>query len=335
MNRLKLSLMLFAAPLLLASQNVIGQSKPTYSVGSAQFCALDDEGQANCTITSGFERLRAPASLPALKAITAGDTHACGISVEGAAVCWGDNVYGQLDLPSISAPLVKINAGANHTCALDTAGAAVCWGLNGNTQTDPPEGARFVEIDAVENSSCGILDNGNITCWTNDGLSAHESLEGPFIDLDAQRRNVCGLTSTGEIRCFTNTNIPSAPPEGNGFTDVAVNFDAICGLSADGTLECRFEDEEDASDYPIGEQFLSIQSDETDTGFTSFFANGTSRVFGSTMCGERPDGTVQCWAEGGNFPDLENENPTSQELLETVEFDLDAKIYDGNSVELF
>jgi len=80
--------------------------------------------------------------------------------------------------------------------------------------------------------------------------------------------------------------------------------------------------------------FSSIQSDESDTGYISI--NGSRRfVYGSTLCGQRLDGSIDCWAEGQSFPDLDNLEPTTVDLIESVDFDLDAKIYGTNAVEIF
>lgn len=335
MTRLSIPFLLYTASLLLVPHVAAGQSKASYTVGTTQLCMLDEQGQVSCTISTGSERLRQPSVLPDMIAITAGDTHACGISSLGEPVCWGSNIYGQLDIPSVSEPLVKINAGQNHTCAIDVNGEAICWGLNSNTQLEPPEGARFIEIDAVSNSSCGILDNGNITCWTNDARAAHESLAGPFTDLDAQGRNVCGLTSVGSIECFSNTINLLTPPTGNAYIDVAVTREAVCGLTTDGVLDCSFVNQGLADSFPLGEQFLSIQSDETDTRSGIRLSSGLILQFGTTMCGERSDGTIQCWNIGSTFPDPDSEIPSTLDLIETMEFDLDARIYGADAVEIF
>lgn len=285
-------------------------------------------------ISLGFERLRPPANLPSFTAVTVGDTHACGITAEGTPVCWGENVYGQLDIPDIDTPIVKINAGANHTCAIDNTGDAVCWGLNTNDQLIPPAGSTFIEIDAVENSTCGILANGDITCWTTDNVRAYERLEGPYTALDTASRTVCGLTETGSIECFTNNSSVVTPPSNGPYIDLAVNRQAICGLRTDGALDCSFTDTSTSSQFPVGDQFTSIHSVESDTGFTSI--RGTFiKVVDSTMCGERLDGEIDCWAEGGNFPNIDNTPTTATDLINNLDIDLDARIYDTKAVEIF
>jgi len=334
MNRYHIAPLLIAAQLFISPSLAMGQSKETYSVGTPQLCTLDQDGKVDCIISRGFERLRPPSNLPSLIAVTAGDAHACGITLEGEPVCWGGNFYGQLDIPDINSALVKINAGSNHTCAIDTAGDAICWGLNTNEQLEPTAGFRFLEIDAVENSTCGILTNGDITCWTTDATRAYDRLAGPFTALDTARRDVCGLKDSGSIECFSNVNRDITPPDNGPYTDIATNLDAVCGLQTDGTLDCTFSNESVMSEYPLGEQFTSIQSDDSDTGFS--IVNGPSRYrTGTSMCGQRLNGSIDCWSEGETFPDLDNLEPTTNEIIDAVVFDLDAKIYDTNAVEIF
>lgn len=52
------------------------------------------------------------------------------------------------------------------------------------------------------------------------------------------------------------------------------------------------------------------------------------------MCGERFDGSIDCWDEGTDFPDIDNPAPTSENILATTELDMDARVY-GQSVEVF
>ncbi len=334
MNKQYFASLVVALPLLLSPTFAAAQSKETYSVGAPQLCTLDAVGQVDCIISRGYERLTPPTNLPNLIAVTVGDAHACGITMDGAPVCWGGNFFGQLNIPNIDASLVKINAGSNHTCAIDSAGEAFCWGLNTNQQLDVPAGARFLEIDAVDNSTCGILTNGDITCWTTDNSRAYERLEGPYTDLDTAFGIVCGLTESGSIECFLSGQRTIDSPNGGPYIDIAANFNAVCGLLTDGTLDCSINDSAASSEYPVGEQFLSIQSVESDSGNTRI-RNGVRLTTGTTLCGQRLDGEIDCWAEGRDFPDFDNLEPTAIDLINTVELYLDAKVYDTNAVEIF
>ena len=314
------------------------QSQSNYSVGESQLCTLQDNGAVDCIVSSTSERLLPPEDLPELLAVTSGDSHNCGITLDGEAICWGDNNFGQLDLPSISLPLIQINAGHNHTCAVDVAGEAHCWGLNTNRQTEPPEGAVFTKVHAAFTSSCGILENGNITCWSTDGERAPVDLTGSFVDLDMQDAGVCGLTTTGDILC--NSLIDALIPAlTNGpYTDLATARGALCGLSSGGVLECNgsrfnFAGTPNVADFPLGEQFLSIQSAET--GFAGIGNSSEIRPIGSTFCGERLDGSLQCWSQSTRFPNIDNPSPPTQDLVENMRLDMDARIYGSASVEIF
>jgi len=331
--------------LLLVPAVTNAQSQSRFSVGESQFCNLQDDGSVDCLVPPIFERLLPPDDLPELVAVSSGDAHACGITIEGEAVCWGDNNFDQLIVPAIPLPLTQINAGQNHTCAVDVAGEAHCWGLNSNRQTEPPDGALFTKVHAAFTSSCGILVNGNITCWSTDGERAPADLTGPFVDLDMQTQGVCGLTTTGEIVCNSLINAVVPPLTNGPYTDLATTFGAVCGLNTGSELECNttsldFIGIPDFSDFPLGEQFLSIQSAEP--GFFQSFSTAlseseSSREFvlsGTTLCGERLDGTFQCWSQSSSFPDIENPNAASDDVL-NMRLDMDARIYGPRSVEIF
>ena len=237
-------------------------------------------------------------------------------------------------MPSVDLPFVQINAGQNHTCAIDSAGTAVCWGLNGNRQLEPPENAIFTQVDAGFTSSCGILDNGDITCWSTDTSRAPAQVVGPFVDLDLYDSGVCGLVADGSIRCassFAPLQLQNGP-----YTDIAVTSDALCALSTEGVLECDVSPAADTNeeDYPVGEQFASIESAETAFGGIGA-STEFSRVFGTTMCGERLDGTFQCWAQSSVFPDLSETLTTQPDFIAEQRLDLDARIYNSSTVEVF
>jgi len=332
-----LKLLSFLA-LLITSVAVSAQNQSRYSVGESQLCTLQDNGSVDCVVSAGFERLLPPEDLPELVAVSSGDTHACGITIEGEAVCWGDNNFTQLDVPTLQLPLTQINAGHNHTCALDTAGEAHCWGLNDNRQTEPPEGALFTKVHAAFTSSCGILENGNITCWSTDGERAPADLTGPFTDLDLQTQGVCGLTTTGEILCNSLINALVPTLTGGPYIDLATTLGAVCGLSTSNELECNttsfnFSGVPDFTDFPLGEQFLSIQSVET--GFSGIGKSRESGRIGTTLCGERFDGSLQCWSPSASFPNIDNPSALSQEVVTNMRLDMDARIYGSASVEIF
>ena len=324
--------------LLFASSMTKAQTQSRYSVGESHLCTLQDTGVVNCIVSSGFERLLPPESLPELVAVSTGETHTCGITLDGEAVCWGDNNFGQLDVPAIPLPLTQINAGHNHTCAVDSAGQAHCWGLNSNRQTEPPGGALFTKVHAAFTSSCGILVNGDITCWSTDGERAPADLTGPFVDLDMQTQGVCGLTATGDILCNALINALVPPLTDGSYSDLATTLGAVCGLNTGNELECNtssfsFAGTPDFADFPLGEQFLSIESVES--GFTGIGSSRETRPIGTTMCGERLDGSLQCWSPSTSFPDIDNPTSTTQELLTNMRLDMDARIYGSTSLELF
>jgi len=332
--------------LLVSAQFTAAQTITDYSFSSAQLCTLDDAGQVDCILATGYERLQPPANLPALTAITTGEVHACGITVEGQAVCWGGNFYGQLDVPVVDGVLEQIDAGANHTCAVDTNGKAICWGLGNNLQLEVPVGATFSQVDAVAERSCGLKSDGEVICWSDDPRRSPQDIAGPFVKIDVRSGGVCGLTEEGDILCSNPssidvpiTRVPFLSPLNNGpYIDIAASFNAVCGLQSDGVLDCSLRDSVDKANYPLGEQFISIQSNETDILIsTREFVDGSFSYVpsGTAMCGERMDGTLQCWDEGFIFPGPSGPSVSNAEFVASFELDLDARIYGPNAVEVF
>lgn len=120
---------------------------------------------------------------------------------------------------------------------------------------------------------------------------------------------------------------------------------AACGLNANSELDCNttslnFTGIPDLSDFPLGEQFLNIQSVETGffqsltTGFSGIGGPSEPGLSGTTLCGERLDSSFQCSFESARFSDIENPNAVSQDILD-MRLDMDARIYGTASVEIF
>lgn len=99
-------------------------------------------------------------------------------------------------------------------------------------------------------------------------ITATYVLSKNTIDIIRIQQILCGLTTTGDILC--NSLIDALIPAlTNGpYTDLATTRGALCGLSSSGVLECNgspfnFAGTPNVADFPLGEQFLSIQSAET------------------------------------------------------------------------
>ena len=316
-----MSCALLIAPFTASAQSL---SPSGYAFGSAQVCQLQDDGQVACTVRDGSRRLLPPNDLPPLTTLTLGEAHACGITVDAQAVCWGDNDFGQLNVPEIDGDLVQIDAGQNHTCALDASGEAFCWGLNNNRQTEPPEGERFQQLELATDASCGIRDTGEISCWTNSQVfvtrNFTDPFSGPFSDIDINNGSFCALNEQGSIICSSSSFAFTDGP----YTDIAVTFGAQCGVDQESTLQCLTGTGSVPALFPVGEQFQSIHGIETDR-------------FGSAMCGERLDGSLQCWGENSGsipLPGLDGSFSPS-DTRTSVALELDARIYGSNAVEIF
>lgn len=144
--------------------------------------------------------------------------------------------------------------------------------------------------------------------------------------------SVCGLTADGDIRCTSGIIVPDR----GSYTALAINRAAICALDLNGALDCNLRNNDDATEYPLGEVFTSIQTLESNVTVTVFGPDGVIlRQSGSTMCGERPDGSIDCWAQGSEFPDIDNPTAIEEAFLATINLELDARVYSATRVEVF
>ena len=120
------------------------------AAGAAHSCALTPAG-VYCWGSNVFLQLgrqsddrdyepRLVVGLPAVAALSLGQTYSCVRTQLGLVMCWGDNGSGQIGLPdvdmqaepnTIGVPAVtELSAGADHVCALGTDGKVLCWGDN-------------------------------------------------------------------------------------------------------------------------------------------------------------------------------------------------------------
>jgi alpha-tubulin suppressor-like RCC1 family protein len=139
----------------------------------------------------------APASVPDILQLTAGDGHACAHRGGASFSCWGSNAGGQLGngddtmmdvaLPgqpqSLPGPITALAAGAYHTCALLADGRVMCWGSNEQGECGQPPSApvfspvmvaglpgRAIAIGsgAGAQHTCVVLEGGGVACWGSD-----------------------------------------------------------------------------------------------------------------------------------------------------------------------
>ena len=184
-----------------------GWAPDRISVGGNHQCVLNDGdawcwgdnrlGQSGQGDVGGTSEPLRVAGLPALSALSLGNTHSCGLSETGEVWCWGDNQYGQVgvadqevawiaqrvDLPF---SVAQLSAGADHNCVRAVAGTVHCWGglrnatgyaeqLDVDWQVIQPRNPQFEPVPGITNASwvtsgdgygCAVLsDSGEVVCW--------------------------------------------------------------------------------------------------------------------------------------------------------------------------
>jgi alpha-tubulin suppressor-like RCC1 family protein len=181
--------------------------------GAGQLCGWGNNDSAIVPGARGIvERPTcAPAPIPGLRQLTAGDGHACAHRGGAAFSCWGSNAGGQLgngddtmmDVPlpgspqSLPTPIASLAAGAYHTCALLEDGRVMCWGSNEQGECGQPQSApifspvmvegipgRAVGIGAGAGAqhTCVVMEDGAVFCWGSDvsgQLGAGATAEDP------------------------------------------------------------------------------------------------------------------------------------------------------------
>ncbi len=212
-----------------------------------------------------------------------------------------------------------VSAGWGYTCGLHSGGAAECWrwGQNGSEHSkdyyplterwnfesekqvleltwdhspqasQPPRGV-FTAISAGRDSACGLRPKGQIECWGNN-KSITNPPEGNFTAVNAGLEHACALRPSGQTECWgtsTTRGNPATPPEGQ-YKDLTTGEGETfaCALRAeDGTAQCwgwGFTEDQGA---PYGRGVIPPGA----------FTNIDAGVF--DVCGQREDGSVECWA---------------------------------------
>jgi uncharacterized repeat protein (TIGR01451 family) len=211
-----------------------GRTAKAIAAGSANTCAILDDGSVRCWGAGGSGRLglggvatigddESPAAVPPVDlgagrtavAITAGDLHTCALLDDASVRCWGEGSEGRLGLgntqdvgdderpgqvgtvdlgPGRTARAIA--AGGSHTCAVRDDGTVLCWGDGG--------------VGAL---GYGTTDDvGDDESPASLGLLAPVPF-GPLL-ANGQRRRVTGFaitagslhtcvaTTAGEVRCW-------------------------------------------------------------------------------------------------------------------------------------
>ncbi len=226
------------------------------------------------------------------------------------------------DPPQAAVPrgFAAVSAGWGYTCGLHNGGAAECWrwGENGTEHSkdyyppittpydffnfegekqvleltwdhspqasQPPKGI-FTTISAGRDSACGLRPGGLIECWGNNKALTNPP-EGNFAAINAGIEHACALRPNGQTECWgtsTTRGNEATPPKGK-YIDLTTGDIFACSLrQQDSTAECW------------------------GTGFTEDYGSFGRGVIppgafanidagGGDVCGQRENGSIECWA---------------------------------------
>lgn len=198
--------------------------------------------------------------------VIAGSANVCALRDDGKAFCFGDNTYGRLgagraanlgDLPDqMGSKLAAVNLGTgmlvskaatgqNHVCAMFTTGQVKCWGRNNygqlglgdnnsrDTLSDMGDNLPFVnlgtnktakDIAAGNSHTCAILNDNTVKCWgrnnngqlgldstINKGAGSTDMASLSTVDLGSGRTatqivaggsHTCAILDTGNVKCW-------------------------------------------------------------------------------------------------------------------------------------
>jgi len=306
-------LILPATIALLGSNTAAAQSVADFALGGHNICAIDTNGDLECTTRFDRATYLPPDDGTLYSAVSSGSAHSCAITQSGELRCWGLNNFGQLDAPTSAVAFVSLDAGEGHSCAIDANMQAHCWGLNTNGQTDVPEpNSGFVSVHASSVASCGIKQSGETVCWTTvEGFSENIPTNAGYTDLTVGGGSGgvpgCGLTQDGSIDCFFSRDFSVDPPTGGPYIDIEANSAFFCGVTTDGTLDCNLRVFNSASpnidDQNTLNQSMSLSS------LTSFELS--AQGFPSTsICALTSDGDLTCIGENLPAPNVPKSDPT-------------------------
>jgi len=288
---------------LLVSGTAVAQNIADFALGGHNICAIDTDGQLQCTTRFEPDTYLPPDDGTLYSAVSSGSAHSCAITQSGELRCWGLNSFGQLDAPSSAVEFLSLDAGEAHTCAVDANMQAHCWGLNTNGQTDVPEpNSGFVSVHVSSVASCGIKDTGEAVCWTTvENFSSNVPDNAGYTDMNigggSGATPSCGLTQAGSIDCFFTRDFAVAAPNVGPYIDIAANPGFFCAVTTGGAVDCnvRFfsSADIDAENQDLLDQTRSLP-------LLGSIELSASSFPSTSLCGLTREGSLTCIGE--NLP---------------------------------
>lgn len=198
------------------------------AAGFAHSLALRDDGKVDAWgDTSRIEgnlpysfgsfdvgKIRVPATLNQVTAISAGNDHSLALREDGSVVAWGSNEFGQVSVPTGLTQVVAIAAGVRHSVALKSDGTLVAWGDTAHGQTSVPAGlGKIASIAIGEYASLALREDGSLLAWGDTSLLGIDAGTPPLAAIAAGTRHFVGLGRDGSV--FTWGIAPNFPATAN------------------------------------------------------------------------------------------------------------------------
>ena len=135
------------------------------AMGSTFVCVLDESGAVLCHrwfLNQNLDEVVGVSGLPALSAISGGNTSFCGISqVDRTPWCWRAGTWVGTQVSS-TLQLTELSVGSSEACGLTAEGIAWCWG---EVPAPLPGGHEFRQLSVGLFKSCGIVAPAQLYCW--------------------------------------------------------------------------------------------------------------------------------------------------------------------------
>lgn len=293
----------------------------------------NDDGQTGKGTAGGDELSPVPVAgvggagvLPAVSALSAGNSHTCALLSLGVVRCWGKGSNGEMGndttMAANPAPVevaglagtgqltgvTGIVAGGNHTCAILGQGSVACWGY----QSTGPIG------DGIHSSSPVP-----VSVKAEAGLLSLEGVTG----LGLGSNHTCAATKDGAALCWGNGSegqvgsgdaaiapLPVAVPvAAEPVIAVYAGQETSCALASTGVVRCWGKNSN--GELGNGVSASVALPSAVKTGTSAFSADTISA--GSFHTCATVGGTARCWGQGG-YGQLGTDTATIGEAMPTA-----------------
>ncbi len=219
----------------------------TLALSDGNACVVDLGGVTYCyrydryNGSSDPDAYQSVTGLPAINAISSGDTYFCGLAVaDGTPWCWGSTFFDANQL-STTLRLTSIAAGNNVGCGLAEDGAAWCWD-SFEAPTLVPGGHTFRQISVGQFTACAIEAPARLFCWDPTGqapvpmagASPATIAMGFYTNLMNVQSGVMSFTADPSAAQITFNNLATFP-----FPAAQISGDDTpCLVALDGAVYC-------------------------------------------------------------------------------------------------